>query len=156
YVEGFGDLDGEFWVGLKLIHELTTHSKQELHILLEDWEGETRWARYSNFYITSAEDNYRITVTGYSGDAGDAMDYHNGAAFSTPERDNDDWSGNCASRYNGGGWWYKSCGYAQLNGEAHHGADTPWGEGIMWYQWHGDQYSLRGVTMMIRPATAEL
>ena len=65
YVEGFGDLDGEFWVGLKLIHELTTHSKQELHILLEDWEGETRWARYSNFYITSAEDNYRITVTGY-------------------------------------------------------------------------------------------
>ncbi|CAL4060494.1 unnamed protein product, partial [Meganyctiphanes norvegica] len=96
YVEGFGDLDGELWVGLKLIHELTTHSKQELHILLEDWDGETRWAKYSDFYIASAEDNYRITVTGYSGDAGNAMDYHNGQAFSTRDRDNDAWGGNCA------------------------------------------------------------
>ncbi|CAL4121151.1 unnamed protein product, partial [Meganyctiphanes norvegica] len=119
-------------------------------------DGETRWAKYSHFSIASAEDNYRINITGYSGDAGDAMDDNNGAAFSTPERDNDahTWL-NCASVWNGGGWWYESCGAAQLNGEAHHGADTPSGEGIMWYQWHGSQYSLRGVTMMIRPATAE-
>ncbi|CAL4256340.1 unnamed protein product, partial [Meganyctiphanes norvegica] len=89
YVRGFGMLSGEFWIGLKLIHELTTHSKQELHITLEDWDGNVKWARYSTFKIGSAEDNYRLNVTGYSGDAGDALSFHQGQAFSTFDEDND-------------------------------------------------------------------
>ena len=42
YVQGFGELEGEFWMGLKLIHELSRQSPQELYISLEDWEGEKR------------------------------------------------------------------------------------------------------------------
>lgn len=37
------------------------------------------------------------------------MSIHNGAAFSTMDRDNDAWDeGSCAQVY-GGGWWYADC-----------------------------------------------
>ena len=64
YVQGFGELEGEFWIGLKLIHELSRQSPQELYISLEDWEGEKRWAKYAQFSVAGPDDNYRLTVTG--------------------------------------------------------------------------------------------
>lgn len=39
----------------------------------------------------------------------------NGASFSTVDRDNDRWSGNCAAS-NNGGWCYNACHDAFLNG----------------------------------------
>ena len=46
---------------------------------------------------------YRLHIGGYSGNAGDSMNYHNhnGMKFSTRDRDNDKSSGNCAQAYNG-------------------------------------------------------
>ncbi|CAL4152422.1 unnamed protein product, partial [Meganyctiphanes norvegica] len=73
YVQEFGELTGEFWLGLDHIHRLTSDTINELYIELQDWQSNTRWAKYSNFAVGPAEDNYRLTVTGYSGDAGDAM-----------------------------------------------------------------------------------
>ncbi|CAL4119387.1 unnamed protein product, partial [Meganyctiphanes norvegica] len=153
YVQGFGELEGgEFWIGLKLIHELTTHSKQELHIALEDWDGDKRWAKYGEFSVGPAEDNYKLKVTGYTGDAGDAMkEYHNGQAFSTFDRDNDSSGINCAERY-ASGWWYNDCGHAYLNGVPNRGTDIKIWHGIIWHQWRSYSYSLKSVTMKIRPA----
>ena len=62
------------------------------------------WAEYSTFYISDEVDNYRLTVDGYSGDAGDALAgtttqaYFdaNGMEFSTPDRDNDVCACSCA------------------------------------------------------------
>ncbi|CAL4143542.1 unnamed protein product, partial [Meganyctiphanes norvegica] len=90
YARGFGKLDGEFWVGLNVIHELTFDSVHELHIELEDWGGNKRSAKYSHFSVGSAEENYKLKISGYSGDAGDAMTYHNGQPFSTRDRENDE------------------------------------------------------------------
>ena len=43
----------------------------ELRIDLEDWDGETRYAQYSLFDIGGPEDNYKLDVFGYTGNAGD-------------------------------------------------------------------------------------
>jgi len=60
-------------------------------------------------------------VTGYSGDAGDAMAgadqpqwTSNGKVFSAKNIDNDDSADHCAET-NSGGWWYGDCSASQLN-----------------------------------------
>ncbi|CAL4193180.1 unnamed protein product [Meganyctiphanes norvegica] len=154
YAQGFGKLEGgEFWAGLDLLHALSKQGNQELLIELEDWEGEKRWAKYSTFKIGPPEDNYRLTVSGYTGDAGNNMGYHNGMPFSTHDHDNDNWytESNCAS-YFGGGWWFKACMNANLNGVPNQGTDTLNSHGILWVRWHGRMYSLKSTTMKIRPS----
>ncbi|CAL4100937.1 unnamed protein product [Meganyctiphanes norvegica] len=154
YVQGFGELTGEFWLGLDHLHRLTSHTSNELYIELEDWEDNTRWAKYTNFTVGPAEDKYRLTVTGYTGNAGDSLkEQHNGEPFSTYDQDNDAHSGlHCAQKYKGGWWYGPGCHQANLNGLGDHGTDTTRGEGINWKQWRGFDYSLRSVVMKIRPA----
>jgi len=41
-----------------------------LRIDLTDFEGETRFAEYTDFTIASEAENYRLGVDGYSGDGG--------------------------------------------------------------------------------------
>jgi len=85
--------------------------------------GEWLYAEYDSMTIESETDNYRLHVSGYHGNAGDAFnDDHravwqsNGMEFSTPDRDNDrNKNGNCASLR---GWWYKKCSSSDLNGPA--------------------------------------
>ena len=50
-----------------------------------------------------------------------------------------------------GAWWYNSCYYANLNGLPIEGKHDK-GEGINWYHWLKDKYSLMKTTMMIKPA----
>ena len=57
YVKGFGDLNGEFWLGLNKIHRLTnaeTDVNAVLRVDLEDFEQEKRFANYSLFYVNRA------------------------------------------------------------------------------------------------------
>ena len=37
YAAGFGDLDGSFWIGLQLIHTITSSDSNQLHIYLESF-----------------------------------------------------------------------------------------------------------------------
>ena len=97
YEEGFGDLNGEFWLGLSKIHRLTQDGTDyTLRVDLEDFENETRYAKYSTFNIGDNTTDYTITVGGYSGDAEDSLAYHNGRKFTTKDRDNDQYFLNCA------------------------------------------------------------
>ena len=43
YVKGFGDLNGEFWLGLNKIHRLTQAANTTLRVDLADFAGETRY-----------------------------------------------------------------------------------------------------------------
>jgi len=79
-------------------------------------------------------------VSGYSGDAGDALSDPwygaHGSAFSTNDRDNDRSSLNCASMLKGG-WWWKSCGRG-LNGiyfDAPQPDSALARQGIVWFRW---------------------
>ena len=119
YVNGFGDLEGEFWYGLENIHCLTTREDVELRIELGNGTVPSIVWTYQLFKVGGADTNYRLTIGQASGDGGtfDAMAYHNGAPFSTRDRDHDKWrDGNCAKVY-GGAWWYKSCIDSNLNGK---------------------------------------
>ena len=87
----------------------------------------------------------------YSGSGGDSLSYHNGAAFSTIDKDNDEHSKNCAELASGA-WWYKSCHFSHLNGLNYGtGESTPLGTGIGWRGFNGLHDSLQSDVMAIRP-----
>ena len=117
YVNGFGNPRGEYWMGLDNIHCMTnTLPGTKLRVELGDWEGNSYYAEYSQFIVGDSSTNYRMNMSGYSGNAGDRLSDHNAQMFSTYDQDHDSWSMNCAVTHRGG-WWYKSCQYANLNGE---------------------------------------
>lgn len=149
YENGFGDLDKEFWLGNKYIALLTKDGQHELMINLSI-TGESRYAHYNSFKVGDASTKYRLTVGGYSGDAGDGMIYHNGQPFSTYDQDNDKRSNiNCASHEQlKGAWWFTDCWKSSLNGQY-----VKEGErygGIRWWPWKGSWYTLKSSSMMIR------
>lgn len=110
YKAGFGNLAGEFFIGLEKLHALTNSAVHELLVVLEDFNNVTSYARYSHFAIAGEADMYAMNLLGsYEGTAGDSLIYHAGSKFSTFDRDNDGClECNCAQS-RGGGWWYNWC-----------------------------------------------
>ena len=143
YKQGFGSLDGEFWLGNEKLHRLLSSSKRfELRVDLGDFEGNLAYAKYNSFKIGPESDVYRLEVSGYSGNAGTSLEYHNGQPFITKDRDRY----KCSTRFKGG-WWYGSCGYANLNGLYN---STKTNARVIWLHWKGRHYSLRFVEMKFR------
>ena len=61
YANGFGQLDGEFWLGLDRIHRLTLAGNSELLIEVAATGGTQRgYALYGNFSVSSKEASYRL------------------------------------------------------------------------------------------------
>ena len=56
------------------IHRLTSQSRYELRIDLEDFNGSTRYAVYKTFSLTSEQDHFRLNVGEYSGNAGTILE----------------------------------------------------------------------------------
>ena len=118
YKNGFGNLEGEHWLGLDNMYLLTHQSSDppQLSVDLADWEGNTAFAKYDQFSVGDEDSDYTLSVSGYqsASTAGGALTfqvdvhYQNGQRFSTPDRDNDAWGGNCAVYYHGP-WWYNGC-----------------------------------------------
>ncbi|XP_040908815.1 tenascin isoform X1 [Toxotes jaculatrix] len=146
YVNGFGDLSGEFWLGLNSLHNLTAMSRMSLRVDLRD-AVESVFAKYSVFEV--AKRNYRLTVGGYSGTAGDSLSYHNNRVFSTKDRDPAPFITRCAMSYRGG-WWYKNCHEANLNGL--YGIDVKH-QGVIWTAWKGKEHSIPFTEMKMRPTS---
>ncbi|XP_037823240.1 microfibril-associated glycoprotein 4-like [Lucilia sericata] len=152
YVEGFGNLNGEFFIGLEKLYSLTSLDEpQELYISLQDFEGETRYARYGQFKVDSASTDYTLTVGDYSGDASDCLSQHSGNKFSTKDRDNDIHNTRNCADYWKGAWWYSNCFYSNLNGLYLAGKIPSSKRGISWCGFRKYLYSLKSVQMMIRP-----
>ena len=87
----------------------------------------------------------------FSGTAGDSFSYHHGWPFTTPDEDNDFHPDvNCALKYHGG-WWFKKCHRAFLNGPYIHGPNSYHGEGVIWAGFKDYRYSLESSQMKIRP-----
>lgn len=90
---GFGQPDGEYWLGLEPVHQLTSRGDHELLVLLEDWRGRGARAHYDGFSLEPESDHYRLRLGQYHGDAGDSLSWHNDKPFSTVDRDRDSYSG---------------------------------------------------------------
>ena len=67
YKRGFGNLSGEFWLGLDKIHRLTVSGGYKLRVDLEDNHGNTAFAEYSSFSVTSERAKYQLNLGSYSG-----------------------------------------------------------------------------------------
>ena len=67
YKRGFGNLNGEFWLGLDNIHHLTSREEYKLRVDLEDYEGNTYYAEYDSFKVASEGGKYRLSLGGYTG-----------------------------------------------------------------------------------------
>ncbi|XP_017270397.1 fibrinogen-like 2a [Kryptolebias marmoratus] len=165
YKKGFGNLRGEFWLGNDYIHLLTKAKDMILRIELEDFEGVREYAKYDQIYVANEYLRYRLSISGYSGTAGNAMSFnkhfnHDQKFFSTPDRDNDMYpSGNCGAYYSSG-WWFDACMSANLNGKYYHKRYKGVRNGIFWGTWHNmstEYYptnyrqAFKTVKMMIRP-----
>ena len=65
YKVGFGNLSGEFWLGLDKIHRLTKSNQMVLIIDMMDFGGSNVYAKYQSFSVASESDNYRLNIGDY-------------------------------------------------------------------------------------------
>ncbi|TMW47269.1 hypothetical protein DOY81_007650 [Sarcophaga bullata] len=139
YKAGFGNLDGEFFIGLDKLHALTATLKPVvLLIFMRDVHGTASYVRYSNFQVASERENYKlISVGSFMGNTENRLSLHVGYPFSTKDRDNDQSYENCAV-VNNGAWWYNRCFSSDLNARYNYK--------LRWVLW-----DLAKVTMLIRP-----
>lgn len=96
--KGFGNIDGEHWIGLDNIYNLGKQGDYKLMIELEDWTGKKVYAEYSSFHVESEREGYRLRLGTYQGNAGDSFSSHNGKQFTTLDRDKDAFSGSVDAR----------------------------------------------------------
>ena len=66
YKRGFGNLSGEFWLGLDKIHRLAKEATK-LRVDLEDFSGNTAYAEYNSFGVGNEKSKYKLSLGSYSG-----------------------------------------------------------------------------------------
>lgn len=128
YENGFGQMNGSFWLGLQKIFDLTSIDRSRSpKLLIELQSGKlnktVRFAEYGDFSIQNRDDKYRIHLASYDSQstAPDSLlknekgpGYVDGMQFSTIDEDNDGLNINCAKMYPGG-WWFNKCHSNCLN-----------------------------------------
>ena len=68
YEQGFGNLNGEFWLGLDKIHRLTKGRPGKLRVDLEDLDYQTAYAEYDSFGVGDEQSKYKLGSLGqYAG-----------------------------------------------------------------------------------------
>ena len=160
---GFGNPEGEHWLGLDNMYLLTHQSSDppQLRVDLADWEGNTAFAKYDHFSVSAEDSDYTLSVSGYqsASTAGDSLVQnnvygpHNGQRFSTPDRDNDASGGDNCALLSQGPWWHNHCYDSLLTGTYYTSGGPRYSppRGIIWYSWKRNYYSLRVADMKIRP-----
>ena len=155
YEEGFGNLPvddkdttGEFWIGLRSLHCLTSQGQWELRIDYMLSNKTKGYLSYHQFRVGSASDDYQLSISGFSGNTTDPINSDHSVniiKFTTRDQDNDKWGLNCAVHYRGGnagGWWYNSCSQTYPNHQYNHKYSV-----YLSGQW----YSLPFIEIKIRP-----
>ena len=169
YRNGFGDFNGNFWLGLQKIKDITDHSVFELYIGMERYMGGVGYARYDSFSLDDESANYKLSLGAYNPThtistaqaAGDALTAtHNGKEFSTSDDDNDGSNSNHCAAVNMAGWWYDNCHDSHLTGMYYPGPEGLFAsgqvpDGIVWKTWTVTtptiSESLKTVVMAVRP-----
>lgn len=152
YKIGFGSASGEYWLGLETMHVMTQAKAYELRVDMEDFEGQKVYAHYSSFAVGPESEGYKLSVgTFVKGAAGDSLKIHNEQKFTTFDRDQDTHVSNCAVICFGG-FWFEGCFAANPNGVYTWGP-SPRYAGVHWRTFKGLEYSLKTLTMKIRPVS---
>ena len=161
YKTGFGNPEGEFWLGLDQLHNITSQGNYRLVVDFTDFEGMAYQSRYEGFSVGDESSKYRLTIYGYdsSSSGGDSLitdswykTLHN-MMFSTQDCDNDRYLLNCALHSGGGGWWFNNCGQTNPTGEylIREYANNNQIRGITWEAAKGNLYSFKTMTYSLIP-----
>ena len=114
--DGFGNVFGEYWLGLRSIHCLTSTGNWELRIDYELANGTASYLHYKQFSVGSPDTKYRLSISGsYHNGLTDPFSTHSlyGMKFSSRDRDNDlHTSFHCANL--DGAWWHNQCTHIRL------------------------------------------
>lgn len=171
YTDGFGNLAGEHWLGLKKVFQIVSQkdTRFQLHIALVSKDDVTSYASYDDFHLDSETLFFSIHLGRYAGSAGDAFrgydqeQNQDTAPFSATDVDNDGCNPSCSMNnatvescsalHNQTGWWFNQCGLANLNG-CPEDADSNQQQRtqILWDTWrqNGVPHTIKSVTMKIR------
>ncbi|CAK6952341.1 angiopoietin-related protein 4 [Scomber scombrus] len=162
YEKGFGNLNGEFWLGLEKIHSIAKAGDYNLKIKLSDWGDDLASVRLP-FKLGGQETKYSLQIqeagTFSTLESSLGTDATSGLPFSTRDQDNDQKNDiNCAKHLSGG-WWFSNCGRSNLNGRYFQSPPPKQRhqrkQGIFWKTWRGRYYPLKSSVMMIAPAAVE-
>ncbi|XP_025078912.1 angiopoietin-related protein 7-like isoform X2 [Pomacea canaliculata] len=147
YVHGFGDLNGEFWIGLENLRALTSSKQNELRVDLEAVNGTRAYALYRGFRSGDTTNNYFLHFDSFvNGTAGDSLTPNREEMFSTHDHVN---VANLTTTIHGG-WWYTPSGESNLNGVYTLNSTTT-NDTIFWNTFQGNETSLKRTEMKIRP-----
>lgn len=60
FSQGFGDVQGEHWLGNEVLYLLSSQGQYSLRVELRDWEGNSAYSQYDRFTLTSERQHYRF------------------------------------------------------------------------------------------------
>ena len=88
YSVGFGDLNGEFWLGNDKISKMTEDGDWELRVDLGDWNNpmEKAYAKYKLFKLGSSAERYALYFDrlSFNGTAGKGWENKKDLVFGSP------------------------------------------------------------------------
>uniref|UniRef100_A0A0K8R944 Putative ficolin/ixoderin n=1 Tax=Ixodes ricinus TaxID=34613 RepID=A0A0K8R944_IXORI len=137
YERGFETTGSGFWIGLENLHVLTSfpNNQQALRIELKR-KGEEKPTEllYHKFIVGSKAEHYKLTIDDYQGPNDyDALSYHKGEKFTIKKSMTQNPDGDSCSERLSGGWWFKKCNKANLNGRKFKSPSPTKALGITWY-----------------------
>nr|BAN92386.1 self-incompatibility-linked fibrinogen-like protein-A [Ciona intestinalis] len=147
YVDGFGNVRGEYWIGLKHIYALTNQNTTidwigsyvtppRMRIDFVDQDGVSAYAEYKLFKVSGAEQKYRLIAAHL--DQATAIPRYVSSPISRnwfSTYDNNHAFSNCHETFHGG-WWFSGCGESNLNGPYPQTGDKNSPSNIYWYDWY--------------------
>ena len=150
YVAGFGDIDGNFWLGLETTHDLTTAQPMRLQIDVVPFYITALSIPYQQFHVGDAASEYLLTITHDTPANGwnlyNSFIYHSGMKFSTYDRDNDNYGRSCAEQFRAG-WWFNGCFKLNVNGVYGGASDIRNHNMNIYFLGNNNQEPIRTVTM---------
>ncbi|KAM9322403.1 angiopoietin-related protein 4 [Pholidichthys leucotaenia] len=159
YKEGFGGLNGEFWLGLEKIHSIVKDGGYILCIKLADWSSDVA-SVHLPFQLGGQETKYSLRIqqdgTFSPLESSLGTDATNSLPFSTRDQDSDQKRDTNCAKHLTGGWWFSNCGRSNLNGRYFQSPPPKQRhqrkQGIFWKTWRGRYYPLKSSVMMVAPA----
>jgi len=123
YANGFGAINGSFWMGNEKVHRLTQTGSRPYMLLIEMLSNGPVWrsdsADYTSFSLDDKSQFYKLHVGVYSGDARNSLQYTgsnmviytNSMTFFTYDEDNDNFPNNysCSTTRGSCGWLFNAC-----------------------------------------------
>ncbi|XP_008107539.1 angiopoietin-related protein 3 [Anolis carolinensis] len=158
YINGFGNLDGEFWLGLHKMYSIVGHADYILRMELEDWRANKRYIEYT-LTMGGPETDYAVLLFRIAGNIPYALPEQKELKFLTEDHGNNTERNISCPESESGGWWYSGCEETNLNGKYiwpnSKGRLEKRKRGLYWKPQKGRPYLLKSTKLMIHPTDFE-